>query len=53
MGWPQIAVAMLLCMNVGAGYVLDGRPRNPWNFSDIVQNTVITAFLLYAGGFWK
>lgn len=53
MGWPQIAVVLLMALNILAGLVLDGTPRKPWSFSQTTTDVIVLAFLLYAGGFWK
>jgi len=53
MGWPQWVIAILLFMQVLGGFVLDGRPRTPWSFSDSVLAAAVYALLFYAGGFWK
>lgn len=53
MHWPQWVVFLLLVAQVLAGFLMDGRPRSPWSFSDSVLGAAVTALLLYAGGFWK
>lgn len=53
MYWPQWVLVLLLLAQAIAGFVMDGRPRSPWSFSDSVLGAAVLALLLHAGGFWK
>lgn len=53
MGWAQWIIATLLVVQIVGGWVLDGRPREPWSFSSAVLSAAVTALLLHAGGFWR
>lgn len=52
MGWPQVTYIALLAASVGIALVKHGEPRKPWDAWDHVLGAALTAFLLYAGGFF-
>lgn len=52
--WPQITVLVFMCIGIGLDIQRHGELREgKYNvFSTIVSN-IVTAAILYFGGFWK
>ncbi len=53
MGWPQIAVIVLIAFALGIGLAQHGKNKAGKHsvFKDMVANAILCG-LLYAGGFW-
>jgi hypothetical protein len=52
MGWPQITMIVLLGLGVARGMFKHGEDDGEVNFFASAIGAALTAWLLWAGGFW-
>lgn len=54
MSWQQVAVIVLLAIDVVSAVIHDGEPKTgQYNAVSTIISTGIIVILLYTGGFWK
>lgn len=51
--WPQWAVIVLMVLGCGIALGRHGQERDPVNFWSHAISVGITAWILWAGGFWN
>jgi hypothetical protein len=52
-GWPQIIMAILMGLSLLITLLKDGEPQKPHDFKSSLIASLLSNWLLWAGGFWS